>query len=673
MVETELSRVVDVLPDLIWTARADGSVEFLNQRWFDYTGMLREDALGTGWTSRVHPADAAPLAAYWHGLLQAGQAGRFEARLRGADGRYRWFLIRAVPLLDSAGGILRWYGQNTDIEDRKQAELLLASEKQLLGLMASGSPLAHILAALGTLVATTVEAAACSVALVDLRTRASEGYIVRFLRAPVGTVSAPAFVLELLDGRSLDVDAAPSACCVLRGEPVLCGDLRNETRWPAWSAAARAAGIAAHWTMPIAAQAGEVVAVIAVLFDQPRLPDAAHVAFMAQLTHLASIAIERTRSENALRQSEAFAAKAQRLSQTGAFSWRVDSGEMVWSDEVHRILEFDATVTPDLALLRSRIHPDDAPAHDALIQRQRAAPADVEHGCRLHFPDGRVKWVHLVAHASYARDGALEYIAALQDITHRRQADEALGKVRSELAHVARVASLGALTASIAHEVNQPLAGIITNASTGLRMLAAEPPNVEGARETVRRTLRDGNRASDVVKRLRALFTKTDVSTGPLDLNDAAREVVAMLLSDLQRTGLVLELDLAPALPPASGDRVQVQQVILNLVLNASDAMVEVIDRPRRLRIATAVEGAERVRLSVSDTGPGVDPQDAERIFQAFYTTKSTGMGIGLSVSRSIIDSHGGTLLAQASDNGGAVFAFTLPQMHAPDRPAEAC
>lgn len=359
-----LRALIDTVPGFVWQAAPDGSVEFLNQRWFDYTGMQPEDALGSGWTSRIHPADAAPLGAYWHALLASGEQGSFEARLRAADERYRWFLIRAVPLLDDSGKVLRWYGQNTDIEDRKQAELSLA-------------------------------------------------------------------------------------------------------------------------------------------------------------------------------------------------------------------------------------------------------------------------------------------------------------RVRSELAHVARVASLGALTASIAHEVNQPLAGIITNANTCMRMLNADPPNLVGARETVRRTLRDGNRASDVVKRLRALFAKADATAEPLDLNEATREVLALASAELDRAGISLQLRLEDPLPPAWADRVQVQQVILNLLLNASEAMSALEHRSRRLRVTTSAEGTDRVRLSVSDSGDGVDPHDAERIFQAFHTTKPSGMGIGLSVSRSIIDSHGGALWVEAADMGGAQFAFTLPRAEA--------
>jgi C4-dicarboxylate-specific signal transduction histidine kinase len=253
------------------------------------------------------------------------------------------------------------------------------------------------------------------------------------------------------------------------------------------------------------------------------------------------------------------------------------------------------------------------------------------------------------------------YIGAAQDVTESRLSEETLGKVRSELAHVARVTSLGALTASIAHEVSQPLSGIITNACTCLRMLAADPPNVDGARETARRTIRDGNRASEVVTRLRALFSKKETTIESVDLNEATREVVALSLCELQRNRVILRTELASDLPVVTGDRVQLQQVILNLLRNASDAMSAVEDRPRQLLIRTERDEGGRVRLTVQDAGVGLAPQAMDRIFEAFYTTKNEGMGMGLSVSRSIIERHHGRLCAAPNDGPGATFSFSIP------------
>jgi signal transduction histidine kinase len=362
----------------------------------------------------------------------------------------------------------------------------------------------------------------------------------------------------------------------------------------------------------------------------------------------------------ALRRSQEFLNEAQRLSSTGSFSWLTSTDEIKWSDQTYRIFEVPPATPVTFELIGTRIHPEDSAAFLALVERCRGGGEDFEFECRLALPSDSIRHLHVLAHASRERHGGVEYIGAVQDVTERRLSEEALGKLRLDLAHVARVMSLGTLTASIAHEVNQPLAGIITNASTCLRMLAGDPPNLEGARETARRTIRDGRRASDVIARLRALFARRERETDAVDLNEAAREVTALVLSELQGSGAILRLDLAEDLPTVTGDRVQLQQVMLNLLRNAVDAMSGVNDRPRRLVISTARE-ENRVRLSVQDAGIGLDPNNMDRLFQAFYTNKPAGMGIGLSVSRSIVESHGGRLWATPNSGAGATFSFAIP------------
>ena len=366
------------------------------------------------------------------------------------------------------------------------------------------------------------------------------------------------------------------------------------------------------------------------------------------------------RSEKELRRSEAFLAEAQRLSSTGSFSWRVASDEFIWSEQLYRIYELDREVPITLELIRTRIHPDDLSLFEKIVEQARGGN-DFEWQYRLRMPHGAVKYMHTVAHATRDQDGQVEYIAAVQDVTQRRLSEEALAKARSELAHVSRVTTLGALTASIAHEVNQPLSGIITNASTCMRMLDANPPNIDGARETVQRTIRDSRRASDVITRLRNLFSKKDGATELLDLNEATQEVIALSLSDLQRNRVVVRSEFADRLPLVTGDRVQLQQVIFNLLRNASDAMSSVNGRPRQLSIKTEQNADDAVCLSVADTGVGLATDNVDRIFDAFYTTKSDGMGIGLSVSRSIIENHQGRLWARANDGPGATFSFSIP------------
>jgi PAS domain S-box-containing protein len=370
---------------------------------------------------------------------------------------------------------------------------------------------------------------------------------------------------------------------------------------------------------------------------------------------------ERKRAQEELRRSEAFLAEGQHLSRTGSFSWRVATDEITWSEQLYRIFGFDRVVPVTLELIGTRIHPEDLSAFEEQIERSRQDGSDVQLEFRLQMPDHSVKYLHTVAHGTRDQNGRLEYIGAVQDVTERRLSEEALSKVRSELAHVARVTSLGVLTASIAHEVNQPLSGIITNANTCLRMLAADPPNIDGASETARRTIRDGNRASEVITRLRGLFSKKDPTIESVDLNEATGEVIALSLSKLQGERVSLRTELADDLPLVTGDRVQLQQVILNLLQNASDAMSAVDGRPRTLLIKTERDERDHVLLTMQDAGVGFEPQNQDRLFEAFYSSKSGGMGIGLSVSRSIIEAHHGRLWAAPNDGPGATFAFSIP------------
>jgi PAS domain S-box-containing protein len=308
------------------------------------------------------------------------------------------------------------------------------------------------------------------------------------------------------------------------------------------------------------------------------------------------------------------------------------------------------------------VHRDDLDSLARAWQSIMASRRPGEKEARLRRFDGTYRWFLFRANPLCDASGnVIKWFGLNTDIEGRKRAEEELRDTQGKLAHMARVMTMGELTASIAHEVNQPLSGIVTNASTCLRMLAADPPNLAGARETVRRTIRDGNRASEIVARLRALFNRKAPVTGPVDLNEATREVITLSLNRLHRDGVVLRTELTEGLPLVMGDRVQLQQVILNLLQNAADAMSTIDDRPRELIIRTGQDEIESVRLSMQDSGPGFDFEAIERLFDAFYTTKDDGMGIGLSVSRSIIENHHGCLWATLNDGPGATFSFSIP------------
>jgi PAS domain S-box-containing protein len=319
-------------------------------------------------------------------------------------------------------------------------------------------------------------------------------------------------------------------------------------------------------------------------------------------------------------------------------------------DELRQLTFMDITVEEDRELNKNLIR--------ELIEGNRPQ-FQIEK--RYLKKNGGVVWARNSVSVVAGTERSPGFLMALsEDVTERRTAEEALNETRSELAHISRLTTLSTLTAAIAHEINQPLSGIVTNASTCLRMLDGNPPNLEGARETARRTIRDGNRASEVTSRLRALFSKKNAAFELFDLNDAVKEVVALSFSELQRNRVVLQSDLAANLPPISGDRIQIQQVILNLLKNGWDAMVSVEDRPRTLLIKTEHD-ENGVHLSVSDSGVGISPEIEKKLFEAFHTTKSDGMGIGLSVSRSIVERHQGRLWATRNDGPGTTFLFSIP------------
>jgi PAS domain S-box-containing protein len=369
---------------------------------------------------------------------------------------------------------------------------------------------------------------------------------------------------------------------------------------------------------------------------------------------------ERKQAENALRQSEMYQAEAQRLSHTGSFGWRVASGEIIWSEETFRMFGYDKAPSIKHATVFQRVHPDDRARVEQTIDRASRDGRDFEHGYRLLMPDGSVKHVHARARAVTDASGGVEFVGAVTDVTARKQAEVELHEAQTNLAHVARVTALGEMAASIAHEVNQPLAAVVTNAAACLRWLDREPANLKEARGTLQSIINDGNRAGEVIQRVRALVNKT-TDRKALHINEVVNEVLSLVQHDLLSHRVALRLELAPALPPVLADRIQLQQVILNLVVNGIEAMQPVTDRPRELVIRTRLDEARQVLVTVSDCGVGVAAENADRLFDAFFTTKSSGMGMGLSICRSIVDAHGGRLSASGNVGPGATFQFTLP------------
>jgi NO-binding membrane sensor protein with MHYT domain/signal transduction histidine kinase len=364
--------------------------------------------------------------------------------------------------------------------------------------------------------------------------------------------------------------------------------------------------------------------------------------------------------ERKLQQSEAYLSEAQRLSHTGSFGWRVSTGEVIWSEESFRIFQYERTTKPTVELILQRVHPEDITLVKQTIERASRDGKDFDHEYRLVMPDSSVKYVHVVAHALGDESDSIEFVGAVMDVTERKRAEEALHQAQAELAHVNRVTTMGELTASLAHEVNQPIAAAVTDANTCLRWLTRDRPDAEEARAAAARVVKDATRAAEIINRVRLLFKKSAPEWELVDVNEVIPKTVVLLYGEAARYDISVRADLAADLPYVIGDRVQLQQVIMNLIVNSIDAMKDV-DGSRELVIRSQRTENEHVLVSVIDTGVGLPQQQASQIFNAFFTTKSHGTGLGLRISRSIVESHGGRLWAAHNSPRGANFCFTLP------------
>ena len=603
------------IPVAAWTLSPDGTPDFVNQVWLEYTGQTIDFVRShpEAWMTAVHPEDRKTASRmFWDGV-RSGLGFVMETRfLRAQDGAYRWHLNRAVVLRDAEGKVLKFVGTSTDIDDRKRAEDELKR-----------SVARHRV---------VVETASDAVVSID-----ESGAIIL---ANPATKRMFGYSPEELIGKPLTV-LMPGAM----RKPHEAGFkryLETGTRHLNWNGTELTALRANGEEFPAEVSFGEMTA------DRRKV----FTGFIRDIS-------EKKRSEEALLASERKLGLI--INTMPVLAWSaLPDGTVEFFNQ--RWLDYTG-LSPEQAHgsgWAQAVHDDDLGRMTEYWQSMIASGGPGEIEARFRRFDGDYRW--FLFRADPLRDelgGIIKWYGTNTDIDDRKRAEEALRNTQAELARMMRVMTMGQLTASIAHEVSQPLSGIITNASTCLRMLKGDPPNIDGARETVQRTIRDGNRASEVITRLRTLFSKKQIDVEPLDLNEAAREVITLLSGELQKNNVILKLEFND-LPPVNGDRVQLQQVILNLIRNGSDAMDTVNNQPRQLIIKTEMDG-DHVTVSVQDSGVGFSPEIGDRLFESFFTTKQEGMGVGLSLSRSIVEAHRGRLWAASNDGPGATFAFSIP------------
>jgi PAS domain S-box-containing protein len=645
--EVDFGRVVNALPALVWTTQGDGRSGFVNRHWCEYTGLGPDAALDHGWQRAIHPDDLTSFLDCWSAIQQSGAAQEIDGRLRRFDGEYRWFVFRPSFMADASGrGHWCWLGLYADESASLDGRL-----RRFFDMLPWQA---------GFLNAAGISEFSNRQALNDFSM--TQDQLAQWTTS--GIIHVDDFEMNSNAARAL----------LTTGKLM---DMQIRMLYPNGTY---------RWTrarcVPVRDAQSNIVRYVTFQIDVDDLKRAEDL-LAAEVKVLERVA----RGEPLREVLDALSRHLEELC-NGCFCNIL----LVAAGNEHFEVGAGPSLPDTLVDLLGR-RTIDRGGHDpyslAFIEKAPIISRDLANDPRWE----RSTWPAMMQIHGYAScwsipimsgSGGASGIIAIyrrepadptaqqQDLVdrfakiagiaiERARAEEALNQARLELTHVARLATLSAMTASITHEVSQPISGILTNANTGARMLAADPPNIIGAAETVRRTIRDANRATEVIKRLRAMFAKKAPTMERVDLNDAAREVIAMSSAELRRSRSVLHTDFAELLPLIRGDRVQLQQVILNLLLNAADAMAGIEDRPKTLQIRTETHGSDSIQLLVRDSGVGLDPRGIEKLFQPFHTTKAHGLGIGLAISRSIIEAHGGTLWAMANDGPGATFGFRIP------------
>ena len=616
--EAELRQLIDVIPQQVFVFDADWSPLFANRPELEYTGLTLEEAKSKDAFARIfHPEDLKRLESSRARAVLEGAPFELEARIKGKDGQYRWFLIRDNLLRDERGKVLRWYGTRTNIEGRKRAEEALKRSEAYLA---------------------------------ESQRLTKTGSWAHMPDGPTLYWSAETFRISGFDPeqgfpdretvwRRIHPEDREKLRQILQKAYEQKADYTSAFRYVTPDGTVKHMEGTGH---PVLNAAGEVV------------------EFMGTMTDVT----ERKRAEEALRRSEAYLADAKRLSHTGSWAYNAGGDALYWSEENFRIWGFDPQQgVPNLKTVHQRMHPEDRDREIEYAERAVRNGKDFAQEFRIVLSDGTVKHIQSVGHPVFGASGeVVEVLGTHVDITERKRVEEERDRLRQleeELAHMNRVTMLGELASSLAHEINQPISATITSAQASLRWLAHDPPELERARAAIKRIENDGGRAAEIIQRLRAFYkTGAPPQRELVDINGLVGEITVLLQSEAIRYSISLHTDLAPQLPKIMADRVQLQQVLMNLMLNGIEAMR---DGAGELTVRSHRNQSGLLQVSVIDTGVGLPSEKLDLIFNAFYTTKPQGTGMGLAISRSIIEAHGGRLWATANAERGATFHFTVP------------
>jgi len=616
------AEIIDMIPAMAWSTTSDGMLDFANQHFLEYVGLPLADIAGENFYRLFHPDDLDRLATDWRDIMTSRTAKEVEGRLRRADGEFRWCSLRQKPRHDPDGKVVRWYGVVLDIEDRKQAENALRATEAALA--ASEHNLRLIIDSLPVLVWSA-------------RPDGSADFVNKSWLDYAGLPAE-----RILDWGFLDLyhpDDIPEMVEIWKR------DLENSDHTQL-KGRIRGGDGKYRWFY----------------FSGRKLTDANGVVRWFGV----NIDIENLqRAENALRESETALRESEHslnlvINTIPAMAWSstADGRLQYWNQNLvdYVGLPFQEIVGFGFYQI---FHPDDLErmrlSWEEVIVTKQPKPVDA----RIRRFDGEYRWFNLRQNPLLDAEGTVvRWYGVVVDIEDRKRAEESLRQSQSDLSHVTRLTTIGELAVSIAHEINQPLMAIVTNAGTCLRWLQDGHTDIEQACRAAERVVQDGHRAGEIVASIRAMAQRTPVRMERTDLHKALRDVLFLLREELQSRGLQVVTDVATGPAYVLGDCTQLQQVLLNLIMNSAEAINPVEGAVITVRCVRRTDGD--IEVSVSDTGHGIDADKLDQIFEAFYTTKLDGIGMGLSICRSIVEAHGGRIWAGSNHPRGASFTFTL-------------